>query len=223
MRDPGFATGEVYHIYSRSIANFKIFNTANDFERIRLLLRLQQGTKRQQPLSWLIKIGPQRVNQAIEESCVAGSRVQVIAFCIMQTHFHLLLRQTEKDGISDYMNDGLNSYTRYFNTKCKRKGPLWESRFQDRHVKTSDDALHMTRYIHLNPVTAGLVERPGDWKYSSYGEYLNMISRNECLCEFRDIVNLMPESYKKFVANRIDYQRKLARLKKIEVDDPAIP
>ena len=66
----------------------------------------------------------------------------------------------------------LNSYTRYFNEKIKRKGPLWEGRFKKVLVNSDEQLLHLTRYVHLNPVSAGIVEKPEDWPCSSYREYI---------------------------------------------------
>ena len=80
------------------------------------------------------------------------------------------------------MGDILNSYSRYFNTKQKRKGPLWEGRFENVLIKTDEQLLHLTRYIHLNPVTAYLVDQAKDWQASSYNEYLENSDFNECIC-----------------------------------------
>ena len=57
--------------------------------------------------------------------------VEIIAYCIMPTHFHLVVKQLKEDGISFFIQQILNSYSRYFNIKTKRKGPLWEGRFQN--------------------------------------------------------------------------------------------
>lgn len=225
MREPGLAVGEVYPIYTKSIARYKIFNTAHDFERMRLLLCLCRREGRRQRLSWLIKAGSSRIQEAIEEERVGPRKVQLIAYCIMQTHIHLLLRQIVFNGISTYMNCVLNSYTRFFNTKYNRKGPLWESRFQDRHIATSEDVLHLTRYIHLNPVTASLATKPGDWRYSSYDEYFSVEANKKGICEFRDLIDLSQNQYKKFVTDRRGYRRDLGRFREdsLGVDDSAVP
>jgi len=137
--------------------------------------------------------------------------VEIIAFCIMPTHFHLILKQLEDNGISIFLKLLLDSYTRYFNVKNDRKGPLWQGRFKSVLVDNNEYLLHLTRYIHLNPVSDGFVERPEDWNYSSYGEYINLeLSR---LCNFSEYINLKPNEYKEFVEIRKDYQRYLAEIK----------
>jgi len=135
----------------------------------------------------------------------------------MPTHVHLILKQLTSDGISDFIGKVLNSYSKYFNTKHKRKGPLWEERFKNILVITDEQLLHLTRYLHLNPATALIVEKPEDWPYSSYCEYLG-IGQGIGLCKYQDILNINPKSYRKFVNDRISYQRELAKIKALITD-----
>jgi len=71
--------------------------------------------------------------------------------------------------------------------------------------------LHLTRYIHLNPVTASLVKKPEDWNFSSYKEYLGESPRK--ICEFEEFIPIGKNEYKLFVEERIDYQKELAKIK----------
>ena len=144
--------------------------------------------------------------------------VQIIAYCFMPTHIHLILKQLIDNGISKYMKDLLISYTRTFNLMHKRKGPLWESRFRSVLVKIDEQLLHLTRYLHLNPVTAGLVNRPEDWVYSSYREYLGDVNKPAVICQFDDILDIKPISYRKFVNDQISSQRELAKIKNAMID-----
>lgn len=144
-------------------------------------------------------------NRCKPEFC--GKRVDLIAYCLMPTHYHLVLSALSDNGISKYLQQLLNSYAKYFNIKYKRKGPLWESRFDSVHVTTDEQLLHLTRYIHLNPTSAGLVNTPIDWRYSSLREYLTYNKDN--ICNFSQYVDLSKINYKKFVYDRIDYQKTL--------------
>lgn len=144
--------------------------------------------------------------------------VEIIAYCFMPTHIHLILRQLKKDGISIFMGKVLNSYTRYFNLKNKRKGPLWESKFKNVEVGTDEQLLHLTRYIHLNPVTANLVEDPHEWSFSSYKEYLGEKQLKESICNYSRLLDVIPEDYKEFVSSRKEYQRDLAGLKELYLE-----
>ena len=105
----------------------------------------------------------------------------------------------------------LNSYTRYFNIKHGRKGPLWEARFKSVRAETDQQLLHLTRYVHLNPATAKLVETPAEWSFSSYKEYLYPGTSD--ICTFKDVLMISPDTYKEFVEDRLGYQRELAEIK----------
>lgn len=212
--------GRIYHIFSRSIAEFKIFNSDNDFRRMLHLLAFFQV--KEPPTSFSVYIRLEKVQREGFEKCFAliakdqEKCVQIIAYCLMPTHIHLILKQLTPSGISIFMSNVLNSYTRYFNTKHHRKGPLWESKFQNVLVDTDEQLLHLTRYIHLNPTSASLVKKPQDWKFSSYKEYLN--DTNYPICQFEDLLEIQPKEYKKFVQDRIAYQRELAIIKKQLID-----
>ena len=208
-------TGEVYHIFTKSIAGFKIFNNQSEFLRMKGLLRYYQYGNKKMRFSWFIEESNGKDSNEYEYYKEDEMIVQIIAYCIMPTHLHLILRQLKESGITNFMNIVLNSYSRYFNTKYKRRGPLWESRFKSVLVETDEQLLHLTRYIHLNPVTSFLVAKPGDWVFSSYDEYVSEAKASENMCLREDIIKIEPFSYKEFVDARIDYQRELAILKNL--------
>ena len=66
------------------------------------------------------------------------------------------------------------SYTKAMNERYHRAGSLFQGAFQARLVDKDEYLLHLSRYIHLNPVQAGLVKQPQDWVYSSYQEYIGL-------------------------------------------------
>jgi len=146
------------------------------------------------------------------------SEIRFIAYCLMPTHFHFAIQQKRMNSISHFMAKLQNSYTRYFNTKHKRKGPLWESQFQHVECETDEQILHLTRYIHLNPVTAYLVEKPEDWIASSYQEFIN--PNEEGICQIEPLIQISSPEYKKFVLARIHDQRMLAMIKKDLFEKP---
>ena len=213
------ATGEVYHIFSRSIANFEILNNASEFERMLELLNyynypLDTRFSHFLEMQWVQQMGFYKSLDTISKD--KDQLVQVIAYCLMPTHIHLILKQLKENGISDYMRKVLDGYTKYFNAIHKRKGPLWESKFQNVLVDNDDQLIHLTRYLHLNPVTARLVEKPEDWIFSSYREYLG--SSNNSFCQFDDLLDIKPYAYRKFVNDQVSYQRELAKIKRLIVD-----
>ena len=211
-------SGEIYHVFNKSIAGYKIFNTDPDYSRITAMLHYFNVKHRGVKFANFIKSENMADSVQTHTHIIkSGSdmnerRVEIIAYCIMPTHLHLILRQLSDKGISSYMSDVLNSYTRYFNIKQNRKGPLWESRFKNVLVQTDGQLQHLTRYIHLNPVTSYLVDSPEIWHASSYNEYLSK-DGIENICKYEDVLDITPDLYRKFVEDRVTYQRDLKQIK----------
>ncbi len=218
MRKEELVAGEAYHVFSKSIAGFSIFNNESEFLRIVNVLKHYQNRRpilKFSKFAKLKKTGMDNVLYITNQDRI----VDIIAYCIMPTHIHLILKQLVTNGISSFMKNTLNSYTRYFNIKHKRKGPLWEGRFKSVHIGTDEQLFHLTRYIHLNPVTAYLVNRPEKWRFSSYNEYLNNVTSINNICYYKNIIQIVPDLYKKFTEDRISYQRELAHIKDLIVED----
>lgn len=219
MRKDPLVNGQYYHIINRSIAKYIVFNDAQDYSRIIELIDLCRYSDFLYKYSIFLELTDQYQNQFISRLKITSLKlVDIIAYCIMPTHIHLILKQNVDGGISKYMAKVFNSYTRYFNIRHQRKGPLWEGRFKNILVKDDEQMLHLTRYIHLNPTSAGLVKKPEDWQFSSYYEYINDI-KGSTICDFKTIIDMKPKQYKNFVHDRIDYQKKLFLIKKLLLDD----
>ena len=146
-----------------------------------------------------------------------------VAYVLMPTHYHLLVqvRQTlqtsevsktsEVSEVSRAMMRFSVSYTKAMNKRYERVGSLFQGAFQAKHVDGNEYLVHLSRYIHLNPVMAGLVERAEDWEFSSYREYIGLrdgtLPRPEIvLCQFpsrgayRDFVEAYVPSAQEVIA-----------------------
>jgi len=211
IRKYPLVTNEVYHIFNRSIAKYTIFNNDAEFNRMRELFRYYMWENRRLRFSKWKELKTDTSSQ--DDLDGLNKLVIIIAYCVMPTHIHLVLQQRKDNGISVFMSQISNSYSRYFNVKYKRKGPLWEKEFNNVLVEDNEQLLHLTRYIHLNPSTAYLVDNPQEWPASSYGEYLGKVSKKDRICEFESIINISPSEYKEFVEDRVGYQRDLANIK----------
>lgn len=210
-------THQHYHLMTKSIAGYVIFNNDREFTRMISMMRFYQY--QDLPLSFshfFYEVEQQNQNFSQRLSEVSQNRqrlIRILAYCLMSTHLHFIVQQLCDDGISRFMNNLLNSYTRYFNTSHHRKGPLWQGRFKSVHVETDEQLLHLTRYLHLNPISAGLVNQPEQWLYSSYREYLQRVDPEQKLCGYEHVLDVNPPYYAKFVEDRKDYQRLLAKIK----------
>lgn len=216
-KDP-LTTGHYYHIFSRSIASYVIFNAQDDYRRFGELINLYSFSDFNYRYSAFVELAIRMQKEVVDGLDGDKKLVEIVAYCLMPTHIHLLLKQIADDGISKYMAKVLNSYTRYFNLKHHRKGPLWEGHFKNVLVDSDEQLLHLTRYIHLNPTSADLVKKPEDWTYSSYLEYIKP-DLTGGICNFENLFDLNSAQYQKFVNDQKSYQRDLAIIKGISIDN----
>ncbi|MCK5491904.1 MAG: transposase [Candidatus Omnitrophica bacterium] len=199
-------SGRMYHVFTKSIAGFIVFNNDAEYDRMIYTLNYYKIMEIGYCYSDYIKhVG--KTNSLKDKDQI----VDIIAYCLMPTHLHFILKQNVDKGISLFMRKVLNSYSKYFNCKIKRRGPLWESRFKNGEIENDEQLMHLTRYVHLNPVTAGLVKTPEFWKYSSYNEYLN--NAKEKMCNYSEVLDIDIGQYKEFVDSQADYQKELAHIK----------
>jgi REP element-mobilizing transposase RayT len=140
-----FLADEYYHIYNRGNNFQPIF-----FERENYLFFLRQLRQYLVP----------RV-------------LEIIAYCLMPTHYHILGRLVTDD-LSAHMQPFALSYTKAVNKRYGRAGSLFQGPFKAIRVDREAYLLHLSRYIHLNPVRAGLVPRPEDWEFSSYRDFVGI-------------------------------------------------
>jgi len=104
------------------------------------------------------------------ECVVLRHEWRVFAFALMGNHFHLFL-QTPRPNLSRGMHDLNGGYVNFFNTRHQREGHLFQGRFKAFLVEDEGYWLEVSRYVHLNPVRAGIVTKPEDWPWSSYVGY----------------------------------------------------
>ena len=206
----------VYHVINKSIAEFVIFNNEFEFYRMIKLMNYYSLENPPQSFSRFIEGKENRITtdfNLLQSFEMERRIVEIIAYCLMPTHLHLILNEIIEGGVSIFMGNMLNSYSRYFNIKHKRKGPLWQGRSKKVSVKSDEQLLHLTRYAHLNPVTAYIVNKPEEWPYSSYNEYLSESNGKERICKYNDFLDIKPAVYREFVEDGISYQRDLAKIK----------
>ncbi len=166
-----FVPGNYYHIYNRGANRENIFFSKENF--LHCLRLLGKYTK-----SYL---------------------VTVIAYCLMPNHYHLVLRQDGEVSLSKFTNVVFNAYVQAVNKQLRRKGTLFQGGFKHVHVDRDEYVLHLCRYVHLNPVEAGIVSRPEEWVFSNYQDWIGMREGKLKDAEFIHSYFAQPEDYQKFV------------------------
>lgn len=212
-------TGQIYHIMNRGVNHQPIFNDKRDYKRALELLSFYRFAK--QPLRFSFF---NRLKQSEKESLFQVEKqklVTLLAFCFMPNHFHMLLRQEADNGISKFMADFQNSFTRYFNTRHKRIGHLFQGQFKAVRIETGDQLLHTSRYIHLNPYTSYVLKTLDELKrypWSSLRQYID--KEADGVCEVESTISSFPSrgKYLEFIQDQKDYQRSLEQIKHITLD-----
>ncbi|MFO7889669.1 MAG: transposase [bacterium] len=105
------------------------------------------------------------------------------AYCLMPNHFHLILQEKEEKGIAKTMHALQTSYAKAINKRLQRNGHLLQGTYKKKHISNNNYLLHLSRYIHLNPVEAGLVIQPEEWNYSSFQEYVGLRKNGQLISD----------------------------------------
>jgi len=214
-------TGEYYHVYNRGITRQPTFLTKWDYEQTISTLSYYLTPNPPVRLSRFKELSVEQRNQILHQLEKEGRKlVEIISFILIPNHFHMLLRQTTDQGITKFISLVVNSYTRYFNTKHRRVGPLFQGVFKAARVETEGQLLHLSRYIHLNPLVSYVVKEKDflSYPWSSLPDFLRgkspLITIEPILSHFSS-----PKKYQEFVLDQAGYAKKLERIKHLTLEE----
>lgn len=199
-----------YHIANYGVDKRTIFTDEEDFRTFLYYLKVYLLPKD------VIQNMPNLPKRMLSKS--RYQEVELIAYTLMPNHFHLLLVEKEMGGISKFMKQLSNAYTKYFNERQKRSGSLFEGPFKAVEVK-EEDLTQVVRYIHLNSFLAGLVDDPEKYRWSDFPTYTN--SKEVNISNAKVVLEKFNTSadYKHFVHNYMDYAEKVKTLDHILIDN----
>ncbi len=149
LRTEQITVGNIYHIYNRGVNKAEIFFSDRNYDY------------------FLFKLG-----------AYFRDKATVIAYCLMPNHFHILVKVDNENFLKEGLQPFLGAYAKAVNIDQNRVGPLFQGRFQANLITDDGHLLECVKYIHLNPVKAGFVRLPSQWKYSSYRDYVVTNSRS---------------------------------------------
>ena len=220
VRKVVFRNDQVYHIFNRGIERRNTFKNKIDYQRALDLIKFYQHQEIPIRYSQIIRQPENIRNQILDKVYKSDKIVDILAFCLMPNHFHFLLKQKSEKGITNFISNFANAYTKYFNTKNKRDGPLFQGTFKAVLVETDEQLIHLSRYIHLNPVVSSLIEESSlnFYNWSSYPEYLDL-SEIEITEKFL-ILNMFQskKEYQGFITDQIEYGKKLELIKHLTLE-----
>ena len=162
----------IHHIMMRGINHQNIFECAEDYYQ------------------FIITLDRMRMRYD-DDGNPCGTNCTYYAFCLMSNHFHLLIREREEP-VGDTIKRIASSYVYYYNRKYGRDGHLFKERFKSEPVNDMAYFTTLLRYIHQNPVKAGIVDHVKDYDYSSWGEYDGTVEPVFQICDTRTVLNRIP-------------------------------
>ena len=216
-----FREGHVYHLFNRGVERRPIFLSPRDQERFVSLLEYYRfyGISKSYSHYLALSLAERATfRQVLDQKPLA---VDILAYCLMPNHFHLLVRQNIKEGIHDFLSNIANGYAKYFNTKRKRVGPLYQGPFKAVFVETDEQLIHLSRYIHINPVVSGIISLTDldVYPWSSFPDYMGKVKTSfvttpPVLGHFNT-----SSSYRAFVYDQIGYAKELEQIKHLALEE----
>lgn len=193
IRKENFIDGEFYHVYNAGVENITIFKDKDDFFQFLKMIKLFNNTiSKGSSVNYKKNILPEKNSEEKVgwKKQEEGLLVEVLAYSLIKNHFHLVLRQISKKGISKFMQKISTGYAMYFNKKYKRSGSLYIRRFESEHVLGDDELKKVGVYVNLNYKIHDLVvesfkltssENINKMTYvSSWSEYMEKNEWNIC-------------------------------------------
>lgn len=205
-----YAENQMWHIYNRGVDGRIVFETDRDYQVFLSLLKncLSPDTKEnhQDDIHEVQRF--RRIN--------LSNQVELLAYCLMPNHFHLLLYQHSSDGIEKLLRSATVAYVMYFNRVHKRQGRLFQGIYKGSEINSDAYWQHVSRYIHLNPIDAKKDYQ--SYPYSSYKYYVDShpprwLKPSKILNSFSSA-----EEYARFVGNYTGYKKELQDLRLVLAD-----
>lgn len=214
-----------YHIYNRGVNKRSVFKDQQDYAVLLSYLKTYLLPKDTQGLDRILADS----HSSAKEKDVALNllqlnnfhhRILLLAYILMPNHFHFLIQQVGKNDMDSFMQSSMTRYTRYFNQKYKRVGPLFQGKYKAVTVESDSQMLYLTRYIHRNSLSlpgADIFSQP-----SSYPVYLGKTKQAWVKPEFilSNFSTSDYNSYESFVEGDDDSveERSIFTLSKISLD-----
>ena len=208
------SSGQTYHTFNVGVEKRPTFTDKKEYKRALLTLDYYRFDEVSISLSEVLKLNLEERELFLSEIRKKKKIVDIFGYCFMPNHFHFLLKQLVDGGISTFVGNFSNSYTKYFNKKNGRMGHLFQGVFKAVRIENDEQLIHVLRYIHINPIVSSVIYQADleKYPYSSFCEYLG---NKDGVCNKELIMNnfLTAEKLKIFTFDQIDYGRRLESIK----------
>lgn len=182
LRKERFVQDEYYHIYNRTLFNVhgSVFKDSKNCDRLMQAFLLANSTKSSHAFEFLRNNSKPTtvvglIDKALEIAQSGEKLVDVLCYAIMPNHYHILLKEKVENGITNFVHKCNISVAKYINTKTERRGPLFESLFKSKHIPKNDYLLHLSLYIHLNPLDFLIGKQWREHRIKNWGQIRNKL------------------------------------------------
>ncbi len=152
MKREKFAPGEYYHIYNRTILNIPEFKDNKNADKLVRGFLVANSTESSRAFDYLRDNKNAEIDEVIGILRKGEKLVDILSYVVMPDHYHLLLKELRNGGITSFIQKCNTSIAKYINIKKRRTGPLFDSRFKSKHIDSNKYLVHVSLYIHLNPL-----------------------------------------------------------------------
>lgn len=171
------APDEIYHVYNRGAHKQNIFSNRIDYARFLFLILFFQSPLAFRNISRSIAMFTKKSDFGISddeiEEIAAKRNVELISFCLMPNHFHLIVKQIKEGGLSDYMHRIGTSFTNFYNLKYKHSGHIFQGQYKAIHIGDNDQFIYTSAYIHKNPLElTHMKSELVKYNWSSFQDYV---------------------------------------------------
>lgn len=201
---------DYFHVYNRGVDKRKIFANKKDFERFKLGIsqfntsEVLGSLNRERKLSKKTRL------------------VNFVAYAINPNHFHFILEPIAENGVRRFMHKFTMGYSKYFNTKYRRSGALFQGKYKSIHIDSNEYLLYLSAYINLNHLVHSEKREGFSMAETSWGEYMGLVKKPLCdssvvLLQFKN-----SKKYKEFAEDCLksikDRKLLLGELEKFNVE-----
>lgn len=192
-----------YHLYNRGVEKRTIFEDRQDYKVF--LKNLKESLTPPQDIKpKTVQIGTNTFIALPKPPRNFYGEIELLTYCLMPNHFHLLVRQKKSRSIEGFMRTIATKYAMYFNKRYDRIGSLFQGPYKAALVENENYLLHLSRYIHLNPVKVSPLRDNFISHYSSYVYYLGI--RKSSWLKTEVILNFFKSAQKSGIMDTLSYQ-----------------
>lgn len=212
--------GGYYHVFNRGVNRLSTFIDERDYNQALLSINHYRFQNPPVKLSRFKSLSvTDQTGLLITLLNTHKTLVDILCFVLMPNHFHFLVKQNLDNGVSKFIANFTNSYARYYSTSHNWIGHLFQGQFKAVEIESESQLIHVSRYIHLNPLVSGLVKNES-LKYYKWSSFIDYLKNNSQKIQIGDIMRYFktPVDYEKFILSYADYARELEFIKHLTLD-----